>query len=247
MDSWEIDINCDVGEGIGNEADLFPFISSCNLSCGAHAGDLQTIKKVISLAKEHGILVGAHPSYPDRENFGRITMPMEAEVLKKSIVDQIQLLEAQVHTAGLELHHIKAHGALYNDISKNKELALIFLDCIVPYKNSCKVYAPFRSEVAKEASRLGFTIVFEAFGDRNYNMDLSLVSRTEPDALIIEPEQVLDHVISMVKNGKVTSVNGSIVPIKASTICIHGDTPSALQILMYLSNELSKHHIHLKK
>ncbi|NNE02349.1 MAG: 5-oxoprolinase subunit PxpA [Eudoraea sp.] len=247
MNSWEIDINCDVGEGIGNEADLFPFISSCNLSCGAHAGDLETIQKVISLAGEHGILIGAHPSYPDRENFGRVSLPMEAEALKKSIVGQIQQLETQVHKAQIELHHIKAHGALYNDISKNKELALIFLDCITPYKNSCNLYAPYGSVVAHEASKLGFTIVFEAFGDRNYNTDLSLVSRTEPNALILEPEQVLDHVVSMVKNGKVTSVNGTNVPIKASTICIHGDTPSALQILMYLSNELPKHHIHLKK
>lgn len=247
MNSWEIDINCDVGEGVGNEAGLFPLISSCNLSCGAHAGDPETMDKVISLAEEHNVLIGAHPSYPDRENFGRVSMPMTAEELKKSIVGQIQLLEARVIKAGLELHHIKAHGALYNDVSKNKELALIFLDCITPYKNSCKVYAPFGSEVAKEAIKLGFTIVFEAFGDRNYNPDLSLVSRTEPDALILEPEHVLNHVISMVKNGKVTSVNGTIVPIKASTICIHGDTPSALQILMYLSNQLPKHHIHLKK
>lgn len=247
MNSWEIDINCDVGEGIGNEADLFPFISSCNLSCGAHAGNLETMVQVISLAKEHNILIGAHPSYPDRENFGRVTMPIATVVLKKSIVDQIQQLEAQVNAAGIELNHIKAHGALYNDISKNKELALVFLDCIAPYQDSCKLYAAYGSVLAREASKLGFTIVYEAFGDRNYNKDLSLVSRTEPDALILEPANVLNHVISIVKNSEVTSVNGINVPIKASTICIHGDTPSALQILMYLSNELPKHHIHLKK
>lgn len=247
MKSWEIDINCDVGEGIGNEADLFPFISSCNLSCGAHAGDIETIQKVIDLAKVHGIQVGAHPSYPDRENFGRVTMSIGAEELKESIVSQIQQLEALVNTAGLELHHIKAHGALYNDISKDKQLALSFLDCIISYKDTCKLYAPYGSVVAKEATKLGFEIVYEAFGDRNYNTDLSLVSRKEPEALILEPEKVLHHVISMIKNGNVTSVNGIIIPIKASTICIHGDTPSALQILMYLSNELPKQHIHLKK
>jgi len=247
MKSWEIDINCDVGEGVGNEADLFPYISSCNLSCGAHAGDVETMIKVIALAKVHGIKIGAHPSYPDRENFGRVTMPITTEELKKSIVSQIQQLKVLVNTAGLELHHIKAHGALYNDISKDRQLAISFLDCISPYKDSCKLYAPYGSVVAKEATRLGFSIVYEAFGDRNYNPDLSLVSRKEPEALILKPERVLDHVVSMVKNDKVTSVNGIIIPINASTICIHGDTPSALQILMYLSNELPKHQIHLKK
>jgi UPF0271 protein len=247
MKSYEIDINCDVGEGVGNEANLFPLISSCNLSCGAHAGDVETMKKVISLAKVHGIQIGAHPSYPDRENFGRVSMAISIEELKKSLISQIEELEALVTTAGLELHHIKAHGALYNDLSKDRQLAMAFLACIAPYKDTCVLYAPYGSVLSQEASKLGFRIEFEAFGDRNYNQDLSLVSRKEPKALILEPERVLDHVISIVKNGKVTSVNGIIVPINASTICIHGDTPSALQILMYLSHELPKHQIHLKK
>lgn len=247
MKRWEIDINCDVGEGVGNEKDLFPYISSCNLSCGAHAGDAETIKKVIALAKVHGIKIGAHPSYPDRENFGRVSMPIAIEELKKSLFSQIHQLEKFVTTEGLALHHIKAHGALYNDLSKDRQLAKAFLNCIAPYKDSCKLYVPYGSVVANEAYKLGFRIEYEAFGDRNYNPDLSLVSRKDPKALILEPDLVLDHVIAMIKNGNVTAINGNVVPICASTICIHGDTPSALQILMYLSHELPKHHIHLKK
>jgi len=247
MKSWEIDINCDVGEGINNEAQLFPFISSCNLACGGHAGDTETMNRVIALARKHHVKIGAHPSYPDRANFGRVSMTLPGSALKKSINDQISQLVTQLRAQGSKLHHIKAHGALYNDLRVNKDLAMTFLESIEKYKTTVSVYTSFGSALATEAHKQGFKVVYEAFGDRNYNQDLSLVSRKDPDALILEPTKVADHLLMIIKKGLVCTVDRKFVPIKADTFCIHGDTPSAYQILMYLSQELPKHHIHLKK
>ncbi|WP_297795000.1 5-oxoprolinase subunit PxpA [uncultured Eudoraea sp.] len=246
-DKLYIDINCDVGEGIGNEHALFPHISSCNIACGGHAGDNTSMTEIVDLAKKYGIKVGAHPSYPDRENFGRKSMQIEKSHLIDSIRKQIRELERILNTAGMELHHIKAHGALYNDIARDLELSKLYLESISKYKDVVLLYLPFNSVIEEEARKQGYKIRLEAFGDRNYNEDLSLVSRDLPNALIEGPKQVLDHIISMVLNKEVNTINGVKRPIKADTYCIHGDTVTALQILMYLSDELPKQHIFLKK
>jgi UPF0271 protein len=244
---WEIDINCDVGEGVNNEAQLFPFISSCNLACGGHAGDTATMTMVTELAKKYGIKIGAHPSYPDRVNFGRKSMSIPSEELITTIRTQVEGLRTILKASGLPLHHIKAHGALYNDLSGNKELTQVYLESVTPYRSIARLYAPFGSVFAVEAARRGFQVVFEAFGDRNYNKDLSLVARSLPNALIEEPKAVLTHMLLMIQQEKVKAQDATLVPIKANTFCIHGDTPSAFEILTYLSQELPKHHVHLKK
>ncbi|MCK0192147.1 5-oxoprolinase subunit PxpA [Arenibacter sp. F20364] len=243
----KIDINCDVGEGLDNEAQLMPFISSCNIACGGHAGDTVSMMKVARLAKEHHVLVGAHPSYPDRENFGRTTIQIAEKKLKKSILAQIADLSAVLKSLGIELNHIKPHGALYNDIARDRELALLFLDCIEKYKKEVFLYVPYHSRIEEEALRLGFQIKYEAFADRNYNADLSLVSRNEPLALIQNPKDVETHILHMVTKGSVVTPSGKSVKIKADTYCIHGDSPSTLQILMYLSKQLPKNQILIKK
>lgn len=242
----EIDINCDVGEGVGNEADLMPFISSCNIACGAHAGDEQLIRETIALAKMNGVRIGAHPSYPDRENFGRKVMPIASEVLIASLRDQLADFDKVLREEGGELHHIKPHGALYNEIVKNTSLANIFLDAITEYKATA-LYVPFKSEIKEEALKRGFPLIFEAFADRNYNADLTLVSRRMDNALIHHPKDVLEHLVSMVHEGKVRSVQGESIKIKADTFCVHGDTPSALEILAYLHEELPNHNIQITK
>ncbi|MGB5361410.1 MAG: 5-oxoprolinase subunit PxpA [Eudoraea sp.] len=242
-----IDINCDVGEGIGNESALFPHISSCNIACGGHAGDVSTMSEIVQLAKKFGINVGAHPSYPDRDNFGRTSMKIEKNVLKASIRKQIKDLEIVISKAEMQMHHIKAHGALYNDIAGDLELSTIYLESIRAYKDDVLVYLPYGSVVEKEARKQGYKVSREAFGDRNYNEDLSLVSRRSSYAMIEEPIKVLDHVLSMVINNEVYTLNGIQRPIWADTYCIHGDTATALQILTYLSDELPKQHIFLKK
>jgi len=245
--TWTIDINCDVGEGLHNEAQLFPFISSCNLACGGHAGDPETMNRVIRLAIKHNIKIGAHPSYPDREHFGRKSMSLPTEEFKESIRVQVDLLETMIRDHGDSMYHIKAHGALYNDLAKDKELAKIYLESILQYKETIFLYAAYGSVLAEEALKMGYKIIYEAFGDRNYRKDLSLVPRSWTNALITDPKLVLNHLLQMIKKGHVKVHEGDLVPIMADTFCIHSDTVSAYEILMYLTKELPKHHIHLEK
>lgn len=246
-DMINIDINSDTGEGIGNEAQLMPLISSCNIACGGHAGDVGTMLQIALLAKEHKVLIGAHPSYPDRANFGRTSIIMAKNELQKSILAQIGDLNTVLTSLGIGLNHIKPHGALYNDVAKDRGLALMFLDSIEKYKEEVFLYVPCGSKIAEEALRLGFRIKYEAFADRNYNEDLSLVSREDPLAMIQDPKAVKDHLLAMVTKGRVLTISGKAVNIKADTYCIHGDSPMALQILTYLSKHLPKNQILIKK
>lgn len=247
MKKFVIDINCDVGEGIENEAQLLPLISSCNIACGGHAGDEETMRQVIRLAKKNKVKVGAHPSYPDKENFGRVSIDIPIDLLKKSIRNQIARFNSILKLEHVEMHHIKPHGALYNDIAKDSILAHAFLESIQTYKDKVFLYVPYNSIIEAEALKQKFKIKYEAFGDRKYNEDLSLVSRNLPNAVIEFPEKVLMQIISMVTKKQVTTANHSAVKIKADTFCIHGDTPSALQILMYLASKLPHHNISISR
>lgn len=244
---YKIDINCDMGEGIGNEVDLMPFISSCNIACGGHAGDRETMIKVVALALENGVRVGAHPSYPDREHFGRKTMAISENKLTESVRTQIGELEGILKLFDLPLNHIKPHGALYNDVAMNKRLARQFISAIAAYKESTYLFVPYGSAIAEVAITNGFRTKYEAFADRNYNPDLSLVSRSEQNAHIQDPEMVLNHVLRIIIEKEVMAINGTAVKIEADTLCIHGDGPTTLQILMYLSKALPQHKISFKK
>lgn len=236
----EIAVNCDVGEGLENEIDLLPYIHSCSIACGGHAGDFNTMRNVARLAKQFKVKVGAHPSYPDKENFGRKSVSLSHDALKASIQEQIQNLKIVLEQEQLMLHHIKAHGALYNDMVTNSKLAVLFLKAIASYKSSVSIYVPYGSVIAKEAAASGFKIVYEAFGDRNYNRDLTLVSRSLSHAMIKKPEEVLEHILRMHGDQKVKTIDGELVHIMANTFCIHGDTATALEILMYLSRQFPK-------
>ncbi len=242
-----IDINCDLGEGVDNELDIMPMISSCSIACGGHAGNLETMERVVGLAKLNGVLVGAHPSYPDKENFGRVSISISAEALKRSIKEQIESLVVILKTRNMELNHIKPHGALYNDIVKDRGLALLFLESVAAYREKVVLYVPYASEIAKLAKETGYRVKYEAFADRNYNQDLTLVSRKAPNALIQDPHEVLDHIMLMVNKGMVKTASGTAIKLLADTYCIHGDSPAALQILMYLSQQLPKKQIFIKK
>ncbi|HUH46685.1 MAG TPA: LamB/YcsF family protein, partial [Arenibacter sp.] len=198
-------------------------------------------------AAENRVSVGAHPSYPDREHFGRKTMDISARELAESLLVQIGGLEKVVELFNLPLDHIKPHGALYNDIAINRGLARDFLKAISAYREKAYLYVPYGSIIAEEALASGFGIKYEAFADRNYNLDLSLVSRSEQNALIEDPRSVLGHLLHMVIDKKVVTVTGEAIKIEADTFCIHGDGPTSLQILAYLSQALQKHKISLKK
>ena len=241
-----IDINCDVGEGIGNELELFPMISSCNIACGGHAGTIETIRKCLELAKKFNVKIGAHPSYPDKENFGRITMAISNHELIESIKIQMQLFLTECSRMGATIHHIKPHGALYNDIAKDEHLAKLFLTAISPYKNDILLYVPYGSVIEKLAVTNNFKIMREAFADRNYNDDLSLVSRKEKNALITNGEEVLKHILRLYENKEVKTISGKNIHLEAETFCIHGDTPSALQILTYITIHLPQHNLQAK-
>ncbi|MGB5371067.1 MAG: 5-oxoprolinase subunit PxpA [Flavobacteriaceae bacterium] len=242
-----IDINCDVGEGLGNEAQLFPFISSCSIACGGHAGNRETMLEVVRLAIMNKVRIGAHPSYPDRENFGRKSIRLSAPKLIRSITEQIEILASILISSQQKLFHIKPHGALYNDIARDRDLATTFLRAVNDYREDVWLYVPPGSAIGEEALKNRFSIKYEAFADRNYNRDLSLVSREHGDAVITDPKLVLEHLLSMVLQHQVKSTEGSKIDIKADTYCIHGDNPQVLQILMYLSYRLPNHNIQIDK
>lgn len=228
-------LNCDVGEGLNNEVLLMPYIHSCSIACGGHAGDTDTMKRAVELAIQYETDIGAHPSYPDKTNFGRESMNMDDEALVFSVREQVEALEKIIRQYDIPLHHIKAHGALYNDMAGNRDKAEVFLSAVENYKGRVRLYVPYGSEIAKSAVSRGFNIRYEAFADRNYNDDLSLVSRKSTNAIILKPEAIRQHILYMVKEQKVRTVTGSEKTIRADTFCLHGDHPHAAEVLRYLS------------
>lgn len=243
----KIDINCDVGEGIGNEAALFPYISSCNIACGGHAGDPTTMLEVAKLARSHGLKAGAHPSYPDRINFGRTSMEMQKSDFIFTIRSQINTLLEILGQIQWPLSHIKPHGALYNDLARNEVLVSEFLEALQPYRGEIAIYAPFGSVLARRAREAGIPVRLEAFLDRRYAPDYSLVPRDREGALIHDPEEVLQQLLMMVNQSRLCTLSGTLLLIEADTYCIHGDTANALQILMYLGRELPRYGIYLQE
>lgn len=242
-----IDINCDTGEGIGNEAELLPLVSSCNIACGGHAGDAESMEQVVDLAVRHGVRIGAHPSYPDRAHFGRRSLDLPVAELWQSLQDQVAALEAVLQARGGVLHHIKAHGALYNDLAANPQLGETYLDIFQGYRGRVRVFAPCGSFFASQAREQGFEVWEEAFADRAYRSDGSLASRQMEGAVLTEPEQVWQQLRKMVFFRRADTLDGVEIPICAQTYCLHGDTPRAYEILVYLSRKLREESIGLAK
>ena len=246
MVNSSIDINADVGEGFNNEADLMPYLSSCNIACGGHAGDKLTMKSVVQLAKKYNVKIGAHPSFPDKINFGRLLMEISSEELRASLRTQIQTLNEIAKQEKVKLYHIKPHGSLYNLAAKDEKFASIIIDIIKTDFEDLKLYAPYKSVIANLAKANGIEVVFEAFADRNYNEDLSLVSRQNKDAILTKKEHVFNHIFNMIKHEKVKTKSGVEVPIKATTFCVHSDTENATEILSYLELKLKENKIEIQ-
>jgi UPF0271 protein len=238
-----IDINCDVGEGIQNEHLIMPFISSCNIACGGHFGDKNTINKTIELAIKNEVLIGAHPSFSDKNNFGRKFLDISEVTLKQSIEAQFALFLDCMANFNQKMHHVKPHGALYNLIAQDKKEAQKFIRIIKKYVKDCFLYVPYRSEIATVALENKIKIKYEAFADRNYNEDLSLVSRTHKNGLILNPKDVVKHVLNIVKTNRVKTVFGLEKELKAATFCLHGDTENVIEIASILVAELKKNGI----
>lgn len=232
-----IDINCDVGEGLNNEHLLMPYISSCNISCGAHAGSVEVIDSVIKLALENNVKIGAHPSFPDRENFGRKVLDISNEDLQKSLQEQLQLFKERAEIQHANIHHVKPHGALYNLIAVNEEKAQVVVKAIQYVFDEVKLYVPYGSKIEKIAKENRIEIVYEVFADRNYNDDLTLVSRVLPYAVITDKKRVVNHVKRMAEESKVKTVQDNRKEIKAQTFCVHGDNTYVIEILEELNKE----------
>ena len=239
-----LDINCDVGEGLKNESELFPLISSCNIACGGHAGDEQSMRDVVLLAKKHNLNIGAHPSYPDKKNFGRKKIKISIKELKESIESQIITLVNILGKEKLKMNHIKAHGALYNFSSYDKETAIVIIDLVK--KLNVKLYVPYNSLIFKLAKDEGINTMIELFLDRNYNTDYSLVSRSNKKALITNPKDMLDHVENILNN-KIVTINKFNIDVKFDTLCVHGDNPGAIKMLQSLNQQLKSKKISIKK
>ena len=239
-----IDINMDVGEGLNNEAELFPYISSCNIACGGHAGHLQSMRDVMALAKEFNVKVGAHPSYPDTKNFGRQVTSISNKELDESIQQQLEDFITIAQELNIKSHHIKAHGALYNKAVKDKDTAMLFLHAIRGFK--LPIYAPFNSQLAVMAGTQGIKVYFEGFADRNYNQDLSLVSRKKDNALILDQKDMFDQVIQMIKHSRVKTINGSFQKLEVQTICLHSDSSDSEHLVKSLNFNLKRAGIKIK-
>lgn len=245
--TYSIDINCDLGEGVGNDAQLMPYLSSCNIACGAHAGDEATMRETIRLAVENHTKIGAHPSFPDRENFGRTEMNLPDDELTTLIIEQIATLKILTEQAGGKLNHVKPHGALYNMAAVNERIAESIVDAMTSFDEHLILYVPYGSVIAKKAIERNIPIKYEAFADRNYNDDLTLVSRKQENAVLKDPEEILAHVTRMIREKSVRTVNNKFVSIEAGTLCVHGDNPHAIEIVSYLSEKLTDANIQIEK
>jgi UPF0271 protein len=222
-----IDLNADVGEGYGQDAALMPLISSANIACGAHAGDSASMREAVALARDHGVAVGAHPSLPDREHFGRREISLSPSDLRESIVAQVQALAAIAASEGSRLRHVKPHGALYNMAARDAELAETIARAVHSVDPALLLFGLAGSALITMAEQAGLRGVSEVFADRGYLPDGSLLPRHRPGSVILNGAVVAVRAVGMAREGTVVAVDGSRVSIRAETICIHGDTPGA--------------------
>lgn len=244
-----IDLNCDMGEGFDADELLMPYISSANIACGYHAGDPDIMRRTVDLCLQHNVAIGAHPSYPDKHNFGRTDMlynGVQPEDLPAMIAEQINLLEAVCKTAGAKLMHVKPHGALYNRAAKDAVVSRLICDTILETNPQLILYGLSGSVMETTALQCGLQFRSEVFADRTYQRDGSLRPRTMPDALITDNDKCLQQVLQMIRSGMVTTVDGIDIPMKAETICIHGDGAHAVEFAMLIYDELTRNGIEIR-
>lgn len=225
----KIDLNADLGEGGSADAELMTLVSSVNIACGFHAGDAHTMLTSVRNAVKNGVAIGAHPSFPDRENFGRTAMDLPPETVYAQVLYQIGALNAIVRTENGVLRHVKPHGMLYNQAAKDPALADAIARAVRDCNPALILVGLAGSELIRAGERLGLTTRQEVFADRGYLTDGSLVPRTQPGALITDEERALAQTLEMVRSGHVTAIDGTSAPVKADTVCLHGDGEHALQ------------------
>ncbi|TDW99221.1 UPF0271 protein [Dinghuibacter silviterrae] len=233
-----IDLNCDMGEGMPDDEALMPLISSANIACGGHAGDEDTMRRTVELAMRHGVFVGAHPGFEDRENFGRVEMSLLPSEVFALVLRQIESLASVCRSLRVTLHHVKPHGALYNMAARDPALSHAIASAVVEVDLALVLYGLSGSHLITEARRLGLRTASEVFADRTYQDDGSLTPRNAPGALIEDETQSLAQVLRMVREGTVVSQSGAVVRIAADTLCLHGDGAHAVSFAKTIRNRL---------
>ena len=228
-----VDMNSDLGESFGNnklgmDDKILEIVTSANIACGFHAGDPSVMQKTVALAVKNGAALGAHPGYPDLVGFGRRKMDIAPSDVYNMVVYQVGALAAFAKAAGTRLQHVKPHGAMYNMAAKNAKLAEAIAQAVYDVDKDLILYAQGGTESIKAAEKIGLRTASEVFADRSYQDDGTLTPRSQPGAMITDEEKSIAQVLSMVLEGKVTALSGKVIPVKADSICLHGDGPKAL-------------------
>ncbi|TKD70521.1 LamB/YcsF family protein [Pseudalkalibacillus hwajinpoensis] len=250
--TFHIDLNSDLGESfgtyvIGQDEHVLELVSSANVACGFHAGDPHIMNKTVKWAKEHHVGVGAHPGFPDLMGFGRRNLNVTPEDAYTLVLYQIGALHGFCSAHDVRLQHVKPHGALYNMASKDPELANAIAQAVKDFDPELILFGLANSELIRAAQDAALPYASEVFADRTYQPDGTLTPRVEKNAMIRDEQTAIDQVISMVKQGKVTAVDGSIIDIEADTVCVHGDEPSALAFIKALRKRFLEENILMER
>jgi UPF0271 protein len=245
-----IDLNCDMGESygawkMGADAEVMPFITSANIACGFHGGDPATIRKTVRLAVDHGVAIGAHPSLPDIQGFGRRVMKISPQDMYDFVVYQAGAIEGFARAAGSRLHHIKCHGALYNMAASDEGLSDAMARAAKDLGN-VMVYALSNSVMMKVVHKLDVPVLGEVFADRGYSDDGTLAPRDKPGGMIEDAAKSVKQALAMVEEGYVTSLSGKRIAVAADTLCLHGDQPGAVAFAQQIRKAFSERKIELK-
>ena len=247
----EININCDLGEkskfhSTENDPDLLNIVNSASVACGYHAGDEETMNKVIKISKKNAVSIGAHPSFNDPENFGRKRINLNSSEITKLIIDQYKILQKIAQDYDESVTHIKPHGALNNMACEDFNLANTIAKAVNSIDKNIIFLVPTGSQMEIAAKKLNMKIACEIFADRNYEDDGNLVSRSKPNALIINPNIAKKHVLSMIKNQSLNCLSGKKIPCEIDSVCIHGDNKSSLETAKSIKQNLIDNNISLR-
>jgi UPF0271 protein len=233
-----IDLNADVGEGSDQDAALMSLISSANIACGYHAGDAQSMREAVALARDRLVAVGAHPSFPDREYFGRRELRLSAHDIHECIRAQVEALADVAAAEGTRIRHVKPHGALYNMAARDEEVAEAVARAVHAVDPTLLLFALSGSMLVTAAARIGLRTVSEAFADRAYRADGSLLPRDQPGSVLHDESIVAARAVGMAREGTVVAADGNPIPVLAETICVHGDTPGAAGLARRIRDDL---------
>jgi UPF0271 protein len=243
-DLYSIDLNCDLGEGGQHDDAVMPLISSANIACGGHAGDIESIQATVSLARDHATAIGSHPGHLDPEHFGRRALPISPDAVADLVLCQVSRIAS---AAGDDLHHVKLHGALYHQVGTNEALAIAVSRSLAGEWPHLLLYAAAGSLLTAIAENEGLCVIPEAFTDRRYNESGELVSRTQDNAIVENPNEAATQAYGIVQRNVITTPSGKQIPISAETLCVHGDGPIPFEIIQAIRTLLTREGIRISR